>query len=771
MADFGALFKNGGNVSKAEKLGNYKVTYLHYSKLVRSPYQYREFTQEDIDFIVDLITAAGSVLQPVLVRKIDADEYEIIAGHQRCAGVRYLVEEMGLEKYALIPCMITNMDDVAAELNVVVSNVRKAQTPYETLHQINVLRNLIKKYPERFPDLPQKGTVAERVALRMGMSRSVVSEYIKISNNLGEKGMKLFAKNEIDKSAAMELAGFPEEEQEELIEKGILTYAEIKKYRKEKEEMKAKEIRELKKPVEEMIPEPVKDEPKELEKELRKPDKVVCEYLDAAARHLIKAYFDWMLEDFNHRVTDVTTSPEEMKKKLEGQSRFRYFATKAGVAHINLFDECVQIWDENSRCIGDYDWFYLAAAIQSQWNVVSLEKAKEKMQKETSQPQETCDVAKKRDVEWRKAAEAEKRQEEPTDRDIKAFFYWEGFKLTETITADGLKQKFRHAGGGGGRGLKDYQGSARGIRINYKKEITWVQAAKRLNEIREREREATEAEIAAESAPSNLNEFPVDKKPVLTDVDSRKVERSSMTDKEKMAVLMQKEQEFVAAFYESLYTGEKEIIKSRNAADITKMFKEEHGKTYDSGNNSQSGERLLWNCYPDKICFSISGLGVALQIVWGKFTTKLLRILGEQPGIEAGNPEDTDDDELLCDECANASCLTGNPDYCANCGPDGRNFVELLENLCDAAQTQESGVIDGECKECGENTADEPQFTAVFIMDILWDKERKLKQMEECNAQPDGKLPERMIQEHRAVVAGLRLLLERVRMEEKAEDE
>lgn len=396
MADFGALFKNGGgNVNKAEKLGNYKVTYLHYTKLVKSPYQYREFSQEDIDSIVDLITAAGSVLQPVLVRKIDADEYEIIAGHQRCEGIRYLVEKMGLEKYALVPCMITNMDDVDAELNVVVSNIRKVQTPYETLHQINVLRRKIKKYPERFPDLPQKGTVAERVALRMGMSRTVVSEYVKISNNLGERGMELFAKGEIDKSAAMELAGFPEEEQKELIKKGILTYAEIKKYRKEKDA----KIRELQKPKEEEVDQEPDDALPEEKKELSKPDKAAYEYLDAAARHLIKSWNDWMQEDFSRRVADVMTSPGEIKKKLEGQSRYFYFATEAGVSSINLFDEYVQIWDENSRCIGDYDWFYLASAIQSQWNVVSLERGQEKMQTErgheTAAPgpvpeQETC---------------------------------------------------------------------------------------------------------------------------------------------------------------------------------------------------------------------------------------------------------------------------------------------------------------------------------------------------------------------------------------------
>lgn len=198
-------------------------------------------------------------------------------------------------------------------------------------------------------------------------------------------------------------------------------------------------------------------------------------------------------------------------------------------------------------------------------------------------------------------------------------------------------------------GLKDYQGSSRGIRINYKKEITWVQAAKRLKEIQEKERKAMEAEIAAKSAP---NELPEDRAPVIIDADFREVEEPSkpMTDKEKMAILKQKEQDFVVAFYKSLYTGQKEIIKTRKAADITKMFKKEYGEIYDGGNDGQSKERLLWNCYPDKICFSISGMGASLQIIWGKFTTKLLQVLDEQPELEAGVPEEPDDEREEIEE-------------------------------------------------------------------------------------------------------------------------
>ena len=107
-------------------------------------------------------------------------------------------------------------------------------------------------------------------------------------------------------------------------------------------------------------------------KELKKPDPEEKEYLDTAARHLIESYHTWMKEDFSNRVLQVDKSPEELKRKL-GNDRTRWFATDKGAAHINMFDDYIQLWDEDSRYMGDYDWFYLAAAIQRMWNVMALE--------------------------------------------------------------------------------------------------------------------------------------------------------------------------------------------------------------------------------------------------------------------------------------------------------------------------------------------------------------------------------------------------------------
>ena len=51
--------------------------------------------------LADLIEADGEVIQDLLVRKIDTDEYEIIAGHHRRNACKILVED-GIRK--VMPC-------------------------------------------------------------------------------------------------------------------------------------------------------------------------------------------------------------------------------------------------------------------------------------------------------------------------------------------------------------------------------------------------------------------------------------------------------------------------------------------------------------------------------------------------------------------------------------------------------------------------------------------------------------------------------------------
>lgn len=157
---------------------------------------------------------------------------------------------------------------------------------------------------------------------------------------------------------ADEFKGFEKSQLQEML------YLDDKQIETVTPDMTVKEIREVRKPAKPTIG-------------LKKPADTDRWYLDAAAKCLIKSLYDWFLQDHMNRVQLVDKSPEEIKKRLGEDNRFWDFSTEKGMARINLFNDSVQVWDENGEFIGNFDWFYLAASIQTMWNVVALEKAKE----------------------------------------------------------------------------------------------------------------------------------------------------------------------------------------------------------------------------------------------------------------------------------------------------------------------------------------------------------------------------------------------------------
>ena len=184
-----------------------------------------------------------------------------------------------------------------------------------------------------------------------GISKSTCSRWMAMNDKFSQGGNSPYLKEEyrdFGKSQLQEMLYLTDEQMEQA-----------------RPDMTAKEIREIRKPETPKI-------------ELKKPDETERQYLNNAAKHLISSWHDWFLQDFMKRVMQVDESPKEIKKKLEGKSRYYYFSTDKGTGHINLFDDCVQVWNEESNCIGDFDWFYLAAAIQSMWSETILEDSQKK---------------------------------------------------------------------------------------------------------------------------------------------------------------------------------------------------------------------------------------------------------------------------------------------------------------------------------------------------------------------------------------------------------
>lgn len=112
------------------------------------------------------------------------------------------------------------------------------------------------------------------------------------------------------------------------------------------------------------------------------------EYCEAAAVKLIEAKFDWMKADYMNRVLNVDESEKQLKESLVGKGAWYFKDPRGnGIAHVNLFQGYIQFYDEK-YWVGDCDWFYLCAAVQSMWNVVALKKAQDEQNNNPeSQPQ------------------------------------------------------------------------------------------------------------------------------------------------------------------------------------------------------------------------------------------------------------------------------------------------------------------------------------------------------------------------------------------------
>ncbi len=243
MAKFDDIFNT--ETKRADPHPKRVTKWIHYSKLKDSRFQYRmgktpeekAQTRERIENLADLIDADGEVLQDLLVRKTGTDEYEVIAGHHRRDACRLLVEERHKEQYALLPCVVQSgsTSEVRTEFAVYSTNGYGKKTSYEIMCELERMKHLLETYPEEFPHL-QTGRMVEKLEKQLGMDKTTIGEYLTISNNLGEQAMERFHDGSLKKSAAVELAGLPEKEQDELLEQGILSHKSIKAYKKEKKE-------------------------------------------------------------------------------------------------------------------------------------------------------------------------------------------------------------------------------------------------------------------------------------------------------------------------------------------------------------------------------------------------------------------------------------------------------------------------------------------------------------------------------------------------------
>ena len=167
----GALIPNEAGSDDSSVLRDLPI-----SQIVPNPHQpRRHFDEERLGGLTASVRELG-VLQPVLVRSVGDDRYELIAGERRWRAAR----EAGMES---VPALVREADDRDSLLLALVENVaREGLSPVEEARGYAVL-------------VDEFGLALGEVAQRVGRSRPAVSNRLRLLElpgdvlELGVEGM------------------------------------------------------------------------------------------------------------------------------------------------------------------------------------------------------------------------------------------------------------------------------------------------------------------------------------------------------------------------------------------------------------------------------------------------------------------------------------------------------------------------------------------------------------------------------------------------------
>ncbi|ALE53014.1 hypothetical protein SP60_07295 [Candidatus Thioglobus autotrophicus] len=181
----------GTNSENANGENNLKM--LNVGSLQRGKFQPRDdIDTETLNELAASITSQG-VIQPLVVRKVTYDKYEIIAGERRW----HAAQIAGLSE---VPVIVREIDDqVALAIGLIENIQRESLTPLE---EAKALQQLIEDFK----------MTHEEISNVVGRSRSSVSNLIRLLQ-LGEASKQLLGQRKIEMGHARALLPLTEENQ------------------------------------------------------------------------------------------------------------------------------------------------------------------------------------------------------------------------------------------------------------------------------------------------------------------------------------------------------------------------------------------------------------------------------------------------------------------------------------------------------------------------------------------------------------------------------
>ncbi|TWX71069.1 ParB/RepB/Spo0J family partition protein [Colwellia demingiae] len=171
--------------SNSVKATDNELLKLPISKLTPGKYQpRREMSDAGLEELSLSIQSQG-IIQPIVVRLIAGDQYEIIAGERRWRAAK-------LAQLDIIPCLVKNVPDESAVAIALIENIQREDL--NAMEEAVALERLLMEF-----DLTH-----EEVAIAVGKSRTTVSNLLRL-NKLNEEVKNLLENGDIEMGHARAL--------------------------------------------------------------------------------------------------------------------------------------------------------------------------------------------------------------------------------------------------------------------------------------------------------------------------------------------------------------------------------------------------------------------------------------------------------------------------------------------------------------------------------------------------------------------------------------
>lgn len=226
------------------------------------------YSMNDIDKLAQEILAVGLLENmTVMYAPCERGEYRIIAGERRWRALQLLLKK-GYEEFEIATCQIKSMAEEHEEMvNIIMANAYRDKTMADLLQEEQQLRKSLQYMKDNGLTLQgytlDSGRLRDVIASIMQMSGTKIAQIDSINERLIPEFTEQLKEGRLTFSAAYEISGMDQEQQQDMLEKsqesGRLTWKEVKEAKAAAEEPEDPEEAERQEPEQEETTKPGDD--------------------------------------------------------------------------------------------------------------------------------------------------------------------------------------------------------------------------------------------------------------------------------------------------------------------------------------------------------------------------------------------------------------------------------------------------------------------------------------------------------------------------------